>query len=674
LRRAGQANAGSVQKNGSISGPGCRDELGRLDHSLARQASGFVMKDAARLIIPAWGEVYASRLVSVTLPAVLAPGNLPALSGMFDMEVVIVTESRLFEPIRNSPSFQEAAKICAARLVTLDDLMTDIPGDYGVVLTYALFRGFADLGELMTRTYLLFLNADFIVADGSLAHLGKLMAEGHRVIHAPSFRVVLEEVWPQLQARVDPATCTLRLAPREMVALALAHKHPTVMARTVNQRLFHQTWMDQYYWYVDEDTLIGHQIPVALVAIKPERVLSEPVLVWDYGFIPEAAPTAQRYFIGDSDDFFMIEPQRRDTGREMIRPGWISFDEIAKNLSMWTTKEQRECGRQLLKIHASDLPNNLDEVVDESDRYMAQIYRRLSATALPHIGHSYLGGWFEGAKQRMRRRGAPDLNLPPDDAQVTAPATAPKSAAPARFALRVMETIYRHTFGLPPHVSRFHPLWIDTAPIIEKITKWRKSGKQNILWLSSSDSLLHRLLERRVEPGVLLADIRGSLFGAAPYDACICELTVNELANFDRLYAELRPLMQEGGEVVVSVQRSGVGFERGEFGANLTGFPGIDISNIRFFGTVASGFLRELYVRASSSFPNRPVARGFVTSLILILLAPLVRIVNARASRRATFVFSANWTSLMIEFTVKRGQSAAARRSRVRASGEPAMR
>ncbi len=55
------------------------------------------MKDTARLIIPVWGEAYVDKVLSITLPAVLAPGNLPALSKMFEVELVIVTESRLFE-------------------------------------------------------------------------------------------------------------------------------------------------------------------------------------------------------------------------------------------------------------------------------------------------------------------------------------------------------------------------------------------------------------------------------------------------------------------------------------------------------------------------------------------------------------------------------------------------
>src|SRR5215471_5055865 len=116
------------------------------------------MNERARLIIPCWGEVYAQKLVSVTLPALMAPGNLPALRTMFDVELVLVTESRLFELIGGSKSFELASRLCCIKLVPLDDLMTDLPGDYGVVLTYALYRGFADLGAQMTDTYLLFLN------------------------------------------------------------------------------------------------------------------------------------------------------------------------------------------------------------------------------------------------------------------------------------------------------------------------------------------------------------------------------------------------------------------------------------------------------------------------------------------------------------------------------------
>jgi hypothetical protein len=235
-----------------------------------------------------------------------------------------------------------------------------------MVLTYALFRGFADLGPRMTETYLVLLNADFVISDGSLRQLGKLMQHGKRVIHAPSFRVVAEDVDRQLQAMLDHESCILSVAPRQLVKLALANKHPTVKARTVNQRICHLEWMDQYYWYVDDDTLIGYQSPMALVAVRPERVVSEPRGFWDYSFLPEAAPAAEPYFISDSDDFFMVEPQSRATGREMVRIGWTSFDELARTESLRTTAAQRRSGAQLIKIHAADLPPGLDGAIEQS--------------------------------------------------------------------------------------------------------------------------------------------------------------------------------------------------------------------------------------------------------------------------------------------------------------------
>jgi hypothetical protein len=49
----------------------------------------------------------------MTLPALLAPGNLPSLATMFDVEVVLVTESKLVDYIRQARSFQRLSAILA---------------------------------------------------------------------------------------------------------------------------------------------------------------------------------------------------------------------------------------------------------------------------------------------------------------------------------------------------------------------------------------------------------------------------------------------------------------------------------------------------------------------------------------------------------------------------------
>jgi len=620
-----------------------------------------MMREPARLIIPLWGEVYAQKLVSITLPALLAPGNLPALTDLFDVELVLVTETRLFDRIRHAQSFQLVSKLCRTELVSLDDLITELPGDYGVVLTYALFRGFSDLGARMTQTYLLFLNADFIICDGALRHVAKLMGQGKRVIHAPSFRVVLEDVWPQLQARVNPSTSVLSLAPREMVKLALANKHLTVKARTVNQRLCHQIWMDQFYWYVDENTLIGYQWPVALVAIKPERVVTEPVLVWDYGFIPEASPTADRHFIDDSDDFFMLEPQKRTTGEELVRLGWVTPDEIARDLSKWTTKEQRECGGKLLKIHAGDLPD-LDEVVAESRRYLAEITTRLSPQPQPHIGHGHLSAWFEAAKERMKSpRPAPPTVAAKDVEQAPSPAaTMPPSPRPQGLQTRMLGTLrvaYRRSFGSPPDVGTFHPLWLDTTWVNQELADWKKKNA-HILWLTSRDSLFHSVLRDRLDTAALFLEDAGESLFAAPYDACLCELAVDELVNLNRLYAKIRPLMQDGGKVVFLVANRDRSIAPHDMALCQTALPDVDVSEIRFYGSAATGMLRRFYLGASNSFPNRPLSRVLATGAVLIGLAPFVRLANAFASRRDPTLLTLRWTSLVVSFVIRKGSAA----------------
>jgi hypothetical protein len=53
------------------------------------------MSAAARLIMPLCGSVYSEKLVAMMLPALLAPGNLPSLATMFDVEVALVTEHKL---------------------------------------------------------------------------------------------------------------------------------------------------------------------------------------------------------------------------------------------------------------------------------------------------------------------------------------------------------------------------------------------------------------------------------------------------------------------------------------------------------------------------------------------------------------------------------------------------
>jgi hypothetical protein len=145
----------------------------------------------------------------------------------------------------------------------------------------------------------------------------------------------------------------------------------------------------------------------------------------------------------------------------------------------------------------------------------------------------------------------------------------------------------------------------------------------------------------------------------APYDACVCDLTFDELADIQLLYAELRPLMNDGAQVVFRTARSNHLFARTELFLDSCNFPDIDISEIHFYGTAATALLQALYIRSMRPVPTRPIVR-LVSLCALFLLAPIVWLANTRAARRDSKIFSRTWTSLIIKFQIKRRQERSA--------------
>src|SRR5690242_12344385 len=105
------------------------------------------MKKRVRVISYAWGDKYVDDFLDIALAALLAPGNLPYLAECFDIELVFLTQQRQFERIRATSSWRHLETVCRAKLVALDDLI--VGHWYGISLSKALVRGFADLGEAM---------------------------------------------------------------------------------------------------------------------------------------------------------------------------------------------------------------------------------------------------------------------------------------------------------------------------------------------------------------------------------------------------------------------------------------------------------------------------------------------------------------------------------------------
>src|SRR5262245_35436490 len=354
-----------------------------------------MVKRPTRIITYAWGENYLRELLSLTLPALLAPGNLPSVAALVPCELIILTEERFFATVNSHASTIKAKQFCPVRLIGLDDLIS-VSDKYGMALTHALHRGFSDLGQSTTETWQIFLNADFILADGSLRNLLRHLASGERVVASPSYCVDSTAVTAELHQRVDQRTSALCISPRELAALAIRYRHNTIRGKTVNERRFNIHHMDQFYWLVDNSTLLGHQMPIAIVGMRPERYLPEVNSYWDYGLIREFCPEAEVCALGDSDEFLMIELRAKEILEDHIASGWPEPAQIAERMMVFLTGYQREFARHPLTLHAGELTAEVDDARNRLRAYVDEVLSYLPSFLPSHIHHPQWDYHFPG--------------------------------------------------------------------------------------------------------------------------------------------------------------------------------------------------------------------------------------------------------------------------------------
>jgi hypothetical protein len=372
------------------------------------------MRPNTKFLTVVWGKPYISRFAELALPSFLAKGNLPALAEATNLEVVIMTKLEDIDFFERHATFLCLRKICPVRFVTIDDLITT--GVYGVTLTLAYARPIIACGQEMLNTHFVFMNADFVLADGSLLSLCKHIRDGRAIVLGPSFRATAEAVEPMLKAALDKDTHILTMAPRAMVSLALPHPHPTTAAKIVNQDLCHVTHPNQFFWRIDKNTLLGRYYLIFMLCLKPERVISSINSYCDYALIPEMCPSGDEVAMKDSDEFFMLELQQRNQESEMLRFGRQSIDDIAKSLQYWTTAEHRRAAKHTIVFHTNGVPSGFDDTKNETQRFIDKLQKQLGKPR-QHSRHPY---WIRGvyAWQNLFKPKALPVN-PPELASFT---------------------------------------------------------------------------------------------------------------------------------------------------------------------------------------------------------------------------------------------------------------
>jgi len=356
----------------------------------------FSGKRKVRFLTCLWGWEHSAHWLTLALPALLAPGNLPALAADAELEFVVLTERHLFPHIRKHVAFRRLQTVCPVRFIAIDDLI--VGTTYGVTLTLAYARGIMDAGAEQTNTWFVFMNSDFILADGSLATLAANIAKGHRCIVAPSLRASAEPVLPALRKLAKKHEINVK--PRALVSLALANLHPSTIGKFVDQNAIHCVSFNQTYWRVDQSTLLGRYHLLFMLCIRPERPLGPVNSYCDYGLIPELVPSSPMVALNDSDEFFMLELGPESQEDNLMQVGPANLGQMAKALRQWTTKEHRQSATMDMVFHSGPLPDKLAAASEIATAFISRLHARMGS-AVSHVHHRY---WIGGLQHWLRAK------------------------------------------------------------------------------------------------------------------------------------------------------------------------------------------------------------------------------------------------------------------------------
>ena len=244
----------------------------------------------------------------------------------------------------------------------------------------------------MLDTCFFFMISDYIMADGSLANVLAKMQAGYSGVVAGNFQVVEESAQDSFFKTFDTGRPQAgRSCARFDAVGARIICIPMTLANMVNFPLCHSAHSNRLFWRVDDNTLIGRFYLMHMICIRPEITDFVVGSSCDYSFIPEMCPSGKVYVMADSDDYLVVEMQKRSHERDFVRLGAVKQsvagrkscrmgdgDAIARMRILRSSSMPRICRR------ASN------RVVAESGAYIEDDRtapcRRRSRIAIIHIG------------------------------------------------------------------------------------------------------------------------------------------------------------------------------------------------------------------------------------------------------------------------------------------------
>ena len=92
---------------------------------------------AIQLLLPVWGVQFIAQFLRVSLPTLLAPGNLPAIAATLPTKFIFLTNTEGAGILSTHAAVNYLREICDVELKIIDDLITGDNYSTTITLAYA---------------------------------------------------------------------------------------------------------------------------------------------------------------------------------------------------------------------------------------------------------------------------------------------------------------------------------------------------------------------------------------------------------------------------------------------------------------------------------------------------------------------------------------------------------
>jgi hypothetical protein len=465
--------------------------------------SGFILST------PVWGAGHLNLFLSVGLPSLLSPGNLPAFAANANCRYRIYTRPSERALLEASSTFQQTKALLPIEIIDIEEEIT-VP-HRTMSDCHIDTMGLADREDAAA----VFVPPDCVWSDGSLKRLLTIANSGKSVVHMCGIRLDRDAVVPQLAEHATDGGRVLSLQPRALVGMALNHLHPIAYSHFWNEYdggLMPANLM----WTVPSEGLLLRCFHLHPLMVKSQVPFAKFSSTIDDDLVLYACPDKTRdHVVTDSDEILVFELSGLDR-----QVGTACNKNSAIGVASWAESGTNERHRFLIEsaicVHSTPMtPTIWSARIGESQRVVDRVRK------LNHLSTAGLltRGEFRVASGRMV---AASLG------RGTAGATATLWARTLRNVRSAIETfnasMYRRLFISGSHLTVCHPFWLQQRSIRDAVVGCLGAADRSVALIGAGPGLAYELEQMR--PDLSIFQLDDALPPDSSFDSLSREVTV----------------------------------------------------------------------------------------------------------------------------------------------------